>query len=505
MIIPVLTIQVILSENVKDTYRLKIFIMKKNQLFLILLLFSVAIVLAQGVRIEPNTNIKIESGTTLKLDNGDLYIESDASGDASLIDKGSISYLNGEAKVHRYLSEGSWHLISPPVTNATAAMFVDDFLQYHSESSNLYTQISSINTSLNVAQAYALWTVDASPSTELFSGSTYTGNKSKSFTQNGEGFNLLGNPYPSALDWGSVSIPGTLNGAYWVFDPSIGVEGGDFREYISGGGGANTTSQYISMGQGFFVRATSGGGTITFTNNDRVHNSQSYYKNSSEIDADTELLLIKATGNNVTMQTAIRFNSNATNSIDREFDVHKIFSGNIDIPVIYTKCEDQNMAINTFPSYIGNEVMPLYFEAGISGNYSFESLLEDIDTNTGVYLEDISINYIQNLRKDPHYSFEYNTGEIKNFNIRFKDITGIDDIVSNAIHCYLAHHILHVNIDENSLSNAKIEVFNLSGQSMLQLDTSEKENDISFIGTQPIYIVKVTTDEDVYSTKVLNP
>lgn len=479
--------------------------MKKNQLFLVLLLFSAVIVLAQGVRIEPNTNIKIESGTTLKVDNGDLFIDSDASGDASLIDIGSMSYVNGEAKVQRYLSEGSWHLISAPVANATAAMFENDFLQYHKESSNLYTEISSLTQGINVAQGYALWTVDESASTELYTGTTNTGNKNKTFTQSGDGFNLLGNPYPSAIDWESVTIPGALNGAYWVFDPSIGSEGGDFREYISGGGVANTTSQYIPMGQGFFVRSTSGSGTITFTDDDRAHDSQPYYKNASETDIDTELLLIKANGNNVTMQTAIRFSSNATNAIDREYDVHKVSSGNIDIPVIYTKCEGQNMAINTLPSYHGNEVVPLYFEAGISGNYSFEALLENIDFNTGVYIEDISINYIQNLKQDPHYSFEYTTGQVKNFNIRFKDVTGIDEFENSDIQCYLAHDILYVNIDETYFSTAQIEIFNLSGQSMLQLETSEKENEIPFNGSQSVYIIQISTSTNVYSKKVLNP
>ena len=478
--------------------------MKKNQLFLILLLFSVAIVLAQGVRIEPNSNIKIESGTTLQLDNGNLYIDSDASGDASLIDIGSMSYVNGEAKVQRYLTEQCWHFISSPVIGAKAAMFENDYLQYHSESSNLYTEISSLTDDLNPMQGYGLWIVDESASTELFSGVTYTGNKSKSFTQSGAGFNLLGNPYPSAIDWESVSIPGQLNGAYWVFDATIGVEGGDFREYISGGGAANTTSQYIPMGQGFFVRATSGNGTLTFTNNDRTHHTQSFYKDAPETKLDTELLLIKATGNNVTMQTAVRFNSKATSSFDREYDVYKVSSGNIDIPVIYTKCDGENMAINTFATYIGNEIVPLYFEAGMSGNYSFDALLENMDMNTGVYLEDLNSNFIQNLKQNPHYSFNYETGEIKHFNIRFKDVTGTEDLETNSIQCYLSDHILYVNFDELKFSNAKIDVFNLSGQSMMSNETAQKENQFPFIGSQSVYIVQITSDKNTYSTKVIN-
>ncbi|MEZ5083700.1 MAG: hypothetical protein R2750_09645 [Bacteroidales bacterium] len=57
-----------------------------------------------------------------------------------------------------------------------------------------------------------------------FSGSTNTGNQNKAFTQNGDGWNLIGNPYPSSLDWEAVTIPAELNGAIWLFDPTIGCK-----------------------------------------------------------------------------------------------------------------------------------------------------------------------------------------------------------------------------------------------------------------------------------------
>lgn len=134
-------------------------------------MFSVYLVTAQDTRVWPNTNITVESGASLDILEGNLVLESDASGDASLIDFGSITFSgSGEAQVQRYLAEGHWHLVSSPVNNSLSGLFVDDYLQYHTEASNGWTDIAPDNYSLGMMQGYALWSVEASPSTEIFSG-----------------------------------------------------------------------------------------------------------------------------------------------------------------------------------------------------------------------------------------------------------------------------------------------------------------------------------------------
>ncbi len=56
-----------------------------------ILALSAYLVSAQETRVEANTCIKIESGTTLDVSSGgNLILKSDATGDASLIDLGSV-------------------------------------------------------------------------------------------------------------------------------------------------------------------------------------------------------------------------------------------------------------------------------------------------------------------------------------------------------------------------------------------------------------------------------
>ncbi len=480
--------------------------MKAKLIIVMMLVFSAYFVSAQGIQVEPNTCINVESETTLNISGGgNLVLESDDTGDASLIDIGSVTYTGGgEAKVQRYLTQGKWHLISAPVSNALAGMFPDDYLQYHAETTNDYHDVSSITYQLNIMQGYSLWSVEAGSTTEVFSGTTNTGNQNKSFTQNGDGWNLMGNPYPSVLDWDAVTIPAELNGAIWLFDPTYGTNG-DYRYYIKDAGKANTTTQYIPSGQGFFVRATGGNGILQLENSDRVHGVQAFYKDIKS----NEMLVLKATGNNITTQTAIRFIADATPQADRLYDIVKIISGSPDVPVVYSKCENQNMAINTLPSVAGHETVPVYFEAGMDGIYVFNATeMESLGSEIPVYLEDVGLNYIQDLRSNPEYSFDYTAGAVKDFKVHFKDVTGIEQPENFNVLCYLANNVLHVNFPDNeslNISNgAIIAVYNTAGQQLLIRHTTQPDNEISFRGSQSVYLVCITTDDDIFTTKVFN-
>ena len=477
---------------------------------LVVVVFSVHIVSAQETRINSNTCIKIETGTVMNIaGGGDLILDSDASTDASLIDLGTVIYTGGgETQVKRYLTDGKWHLISSPINNVIANLFLGDYLQYHTESTNQYTDVAATNYQLNIMRGYSLWSIESAPSTETFVGTTNTGTKNISFTKTGSGdasgWNLVGNPYPSTIDWDAVTIPVELDGAIWLFDPTVGANG-DYKYYISGGGAANTTSQYIPSSQGFFVRATGGSGALQFENSSRVHGGQAFYKNTNA----NSMLILKASGNSITTQTAIRFLDDATPQIDRLYDVNKIVTNSQDVPVIYSICENQNMAINSLPSIEGHEIVPIRFEAGTSGSYVIEAAeMESLGLDVPVFLEDVALNYKHDLRLNPQYTFEYESGEAKLFNVYFKNANGIEEQNEINVQCYLSNNVLHVNIPEsefqNDFDNATISVYSIAGQKLLSTQPRVASTNIPFYGSQSIYLVSVITNNGVFLTKVMN-
>jgi len=89
----------------------------------------------------------------------------------------------------------------------------------------------------------------------------------------------VGNPYPSAIDFNQVSKAGLQN-AYYLWDPQLGTyggyqtfTGGPVYSATPGGGSYNNGNYVIESGQAFFVRATGGGGSISFTENCKVAGS----------------------------------------------------------------------------------------------------------------------------------------------------------------------------------------------------------------------------------------
>ncbi len=473
---------------------------RKTITILMMLVFPIYFVSAQ-VKIEVNTCIELETGTTLDISGGDLILGSNVSGDASLIDNGSVTYSDGGiAKVQRYLTDGEWHMVSSPVGSAVSGMFSGDYLQYHSEFSNDWTDIEPTNTSLGIMQGYSLWTVNAAPTTEVFSGTTNTGTIDKAFTQNGAGWNLIGNPYPSTLDWDAVTIPAELNGAIWLFDPTIGANG-DYRYYINAGGAANTTTQFIASGQGFFVRSTGGSGTLTLDNSTRVHGGQTFYKDYE----NSAMVLFKVSGNDITTQTAIRFNENATQEIDRLYDVYRIISDSPEVPMLFTKAENENMAINTLPAIDGNEIVPMWFKAGTDGSYTISTNeITGIDNETPIYIEDLNSGIIQNLREIPEYTFGYKSGSDHGFIIYFTEPE--NKTQSGQINIYAYDNVLNVNFPVSELTNddfkAQIMVFDITGKAILQNSTTNIKNQISLKGNNSIFMVKVVSVRETANRKV---
>jgi hypothetical protein len=435
----------------------------------------------------------------LHVSGGDLVLESDATGDASLIDYGSLSYGTGStAKVERYLTNSDWHLVSSPVSNAIAGLFQGDYLQFFVEATNAWSDISVATTALTPVKGFSMWTMPATtPVARVFDGSaTNTGNQSISITKNGEegGWNLVGNPYPSRLDWDEVVIPNGMNGAFHIYDPSYGTNG-NYRSYIAGGGVGNTATQYISSGQGFIVRATGGSGTLLFTNDARVHQAQNFYKSTST----GEMLLLKVTGsNNLVEQTAIRFIPEATQQVDRLFDVYKMTGYSPDVPVLYTLCNGEKMAINSFASVSGNETVPVYFESGIGGNYVIQACeLQTIDPQLPVYLEDVLLNEFIDLRANPEYSFTYTTGGSRLFRVHFSLITG-SEMVDNPdwVKCSLSNNILQVSFDPSLMADgsfeARVQVYAYNGQLVLQEHTTELSASFPLSVGSACYAVKIS-------------
>ena len=144
------------------------------------------------------------------------------------------------------------------------------------------------------------------------------------------GWHLLGNPYPSPLDWSTMSVGTTatdnlqnMSGAVYVFQSS-GQYAGTYRTYQNGQGG----DPIIASGQAFFVRTAGVGqsGTLRTGNANRVTTwsatGSTLYRTGS--DSRPRLVLALSSPSSPDDAATIYTEAGATPAIDARYDAYKL-------------------------------------------------------------------------------------------------------------------------------------------------------------------------------------
>ena len=211
--------------------------------------------------------------------------------------------INGNITVERYVaaSNNPFHLLASPVTGAGTATSAwgDDFSVWGSypyayssatwvSQPSVYPTVWSYNEA-HVADGYTPGWESASGATltsgkGIFSklptsativdvvGTATSGLVSIPVTNTNDGFNLIGNPYPSPIRWSLFkALNPTLGSSYFVWSPASGSYG-----YSNGTIGTLGATDTIYTSQGFFVQALSAS-TLTATDGIRYGSSLSTF------------------------------------------------------------------------------------------------------------------------------------------------------------------------------------------------------------------------------------
>ncbi|MBK6965954.1 MAG: T9SS type A sorting domain-containing protein [Bacteroidales bacterium] len=419
---------------------------------------------------------------------------------ASLIGQQYLCVLN-DAVVERSIVNSNFHLISSPVDAVT---FGDVFLpaywfevwarEYDEPSGDWVNRFIADN--LNVGQGYSVQMTTA-PQTATFTGmlngydvTRTLSNMNTSSDVNRVGWNLLGNPFPSAIDWDAFST-----GAY---DAQVAVwdQAGAGNYIYWNGTVGSLTNGIIPAQNGFFVKTATNGAALTIPMAAQVHSPMALYK-----DAVANALELRANGNNYYDATFVHFNSNATADFDNQYDAFKL-EGLETAPQLYNMAAGYNLSINELP-FEGNEVVNLGFKCGVAGTYSLNaSGMESFNSSTPILLEDLKLNILQDLRLNPVYSFNYATNDSEaRFKLHFKAATGIADPANSGIFVYSYEHTVVINNTTNL--NGEIRIFDMTGRELKDANmsaTSETRLPLQVaVGT---YIVKVTTAQGTVNQKV---
>ncbi|MBX2898823.1 MAG: T9SS type A sorting domain-containing protein [Cyclobacteriaceae bacterium] len=172
----------------------------------------------------------------------------------------------------------------------------------------------------------ALWAVRGS-----VNRGTVNYNSFVSFTSSGnvanDGWNLVGNPYPSTIDWDAATGWTKTNVTNAIYMRDNGQVGQVYATYV-GGVGTNGGSRYIPSGQAYFIK--SNGGAINFQSNEnvKVAGTQTTFFREEGV---RDILRVTLKQNNLRDETVIRFIQGATEGYDEDLDAFKLPNGTFNL------------------------------------------------------------------------------------------------------------------------------------------------------------------------------
>ena len=456
-----------------------------------------------------NGNLVINNGKLLTIETGKQVTASgtltNSAGTSGLVIKSGGSLIHSTASVPATVelttAQNLWHYITPPVSDATANVFLGDYLATFDTATNTWSSnLPDPTTPLTVMQGYGL-NVKANPTLNTFTGNLNSGTLTYSCAADAtNGYTLTGNPYPSAIDLSlaDVTWPNNAEKTAWFWDAAAN----NYKAYPSSGS-LGTHTQYAPAMQAFFVRNTVATANFGLTNAARVHNAETLLK---EVAAIENVIVVKAASemNTFNDEALICFMPGTTTGYNPSFDATKMAGGNT-APQLYTLLPgDVAVTVNAQPFINKVTVVPMGFSCTKNGTYTFTaSKLESFKSAIGIVLEDLKEAKTQDLRANPVYAFTHDTvNDANRFVLHFTNPTiGIGETnTSGTINIYSFGQSVYVTGPDKTATDGDLVVYDLVGRRVYHSRwTATKFNP----GLCPgYYVVKVVSEKETAVGKV---
>ena len=312
--------------------------------------------------------------------------------------------------------------------------------------------------------------------------------------RNGNGFNLIGNPFPSNISFSQFysansSIIEPIAYFWTNVNPNPPIMQGSsydganyaIRNLTGGVGAVNSTivpSNEIVVGQGFIIKKTNtGNANITFNNSMRTSSKGTFF-NARTASTDNKIWLKLTTPAKNFNTLLIGYVKGATNGLDRCYDSEQIAKSS---DMFYSVIDNKNLVIQgRNNSFTNNDIVTLgatFFE---KGNYEISiSQVEGIfNRSQAVYLRDKTLNKTINLSQE-NYPFYADAGDVKN---RFELVYKPDATLATS----------------NIVKNEEISIYESDGKIFLE-NKSEKFKKIEIFDTAGKLIYTFTPNTNLFS------
>ncbi len=384
--------------------------------------------------------LTLSSGTFAT--NGQIFtLISDAIGTARIETIPIGADIIGNITMQRYIAAGAtnWRFLTVPTTGATIADWTDDFIMsgftgsqfplwpsaanpwpsiYFYDETKLgiqdsgYVAASNTTNSILPGKGVWVWSGDTITGTQAFTVDV-TGPSNKgtinlpvTYTPSvggaiNDGWNMVGNPYPSTIDWDSPNWTKTnINQAIYIWNPQTQ----QFASYVFGLG-TNGGSRYIASSQAFWIQANAASPVVQIQENCKSAVDQAFIRDAV---AEQQLLTFSVQKGTKYDESILRFIDGATNNFDANFDALKLASTDAAMPYIALMNNTDEMSINSFG--LGQSItMPVKITCSTSGITSLSFVKSNLKDLSCAILEDLTTGAKINIMTTNSYTFYLNS------------------------------------------------------------------------------------------------
>jgi hypothetical protein len=352
---------------------------------------------------------------------------------------------------------------------------------------------------------------------------TFTGvpnNGDITFTPVATKWNLIGNPYPSAINANKL-INDTGTGAlyFWthnsppngsvIGDAKYNYTAADYAVYTLTGSvvttsGAAAPTGSIAAGQAFFFKASTGS-NIVFTNGMRIPGDNTQFFKTSQTAGETNRLWLNFTNaEGAFKQALIGYVDGATNSWDQNYDAATL-NGNTYVD-FYSISDAKKLTVQgrALP-FENTDLIPLGYKTAVAGEFTIAiDHTDGLLNNQAVYLEDKTTGIIYDL-KAGNYKFTTAIGTFTDrFVLRYTNKTlGTGDFenVKDGLLVSVKDKVIKVTSSKENIK--EVSVFDITGK-LLYNKKKVGTTELSISNLQAadqVLLVKVTLENKAEVTR----
>jgi hypothetical protein len=394
-----------------------------------------------GLIIAPGA--QVTNSSTLTATN--LTINSNVTGTGTFIDNGTSTITN--AVVKQYLgTTRNWYVSSPVESTASSTSNITSYFEYieagnnnpagqPTNSSAYWKGYTPGATFMTAGKGYIALPTNPLASIQ-FNGTLNKGDVNVTLSKVGNGFNLIGNPYPSHLTWTEAYVTSKsaqIEPTIWIRTNS-GSSNSNGWSFTTHNALVNESSPFLDVliapMQAFWVKAKVAGPLTLDNTLVRSHDTSNRLKAPAAKNIDRQRVRLQVSNGTTTDEALLYFDAAAANTVD-DYDSPK-YMANSTVTQIYTTVGDEKLVINGMNTLPLNQEIGLGFIPGNANSFSIiANEISNLASNVKVILKD-NVTLAETDLSDgiTAYQFSPATSAGNRFSVIFRSAgvsTGIDN------------------------------------------------------------------------------